>query len=209
MCIRDRLSSPWLLAGQVETPNGLELATSVRLFCDYGMSNSTTSEVVLPRNYSKLSDSLCGETRTGVGCGKCRTNHTVHYHSPGFLCKPAKPSGCKFGWIFYILSELLPVTVVFITVLVLNISFTSGALNGFILFCQLLDSLDIYAGRIVAFSDSGIKVWTQGCRTLYGFFNLEFFNSESLSFCIWKGASALDMLAFKYFTILFLSLIHI
>ena len=32
---------------------------------------------------------------------------------------------------------------------------------------------------------------------------MDFFDSESISFCLWKGASALDVLAFKYITILY------
>jgi hypothetical protein len=92
-----------------------------------------------------LDKSVCGDTRFGIVCGKCQDGYTVHFHSPGFLCKPAQPLGCKLGWLFYILSELVPVTVVFITVLVLNISFTSGAINGFILFSQLLASFDLSA----------------------------------------------------------------
>ena len=104
------------------------------------------------------------------------------------------------------ISELVPVTAVFILVFVFNISFTSGAVNGFILFSQLLGSLDIYAGGITVFSTTEKPKFdnaTQGYRVLYGFFNLDFFNAETLSFCLWKNASALDMLAFKYVTILY------
>ena len=143
-------------------------------------------------------------------CGRCQNNYTVHFHSPGFLCKPTEPAGCKLGWFFYILSEVVPITVVFIVVLVFNISFTSGAVNGFILFSQLLASLDIYAGGITVFSESEQNIFnaaTQGYQIVYGFLNLDFFNAESLSFCLWKGASALDMLAFKFFTILYTMLL--
>ena len=38
-------------------------------------------------------------------------------------------------------------------------------------------------------------------KVIYGFFNLDFFNIEPLSFCIWENASVLDMLSFKYITI--------
>ena len=143
-------------------------------------------------------------------CGRCQNNYTVHFHSPGFLCKPTEPAGCKLGWFFYILSEVVPITVVFIVVLVFNISFTSGAVNGFILFSQLLASLDVYAGGITVFSESEQNIFnaaTQGYQIVYGFLNLDFFNAESLSFCLWKGASALDMLAFKFFTILYTMLL--
>ena len=65
----------------------------------------------------------------------------------------------------------MPVTLVFIIVLVFNISFTSGAVNGFILFSQLLQSLDIDAKDINIFTDTRI----QGYRIVYGFFDVNFF----------------------------------
>ena len=96
----------------------------------------------------------------------------------------------------------MPVTVVFIIVLGFNISFTSGAVNGFILYTQLLSSLNIDASGIIVFP-TAISNLMKGCKLIYGFFNLNFFRIESLSFYIWPYASALDMLAIKYVTIMY------
>ena len=202
---------PGFWAGLVndnKEPNKTELGTTICPFCDYSNAKSDSSGVILPRSKSELTYYVCGKTRTGTLCGSCRPNYTVHYHSPDFLCKPVDKSLCKLGWLFYILSELVPVTVVFITVLVLNISFTSGAVNGFILFCQLIDSLDIDATGIITLTfpqaiGRTITYPTQVYQVIYGFFNLDFFNLEPLSFCLWNGATALDMLAIKYVTILY------
>ena len=134
-CVLDNFYShllPGFWAGLLT--NESELVTSPCPFCDYSSSASSTTEfeVILPRNYSELDQTVCGDTRTGVVCGMCRDNYTVHFHSPGFLCKLAEPVGCKLGWLFYLLSDnIVPVTAVFITVLALNISFTSGTVNGF------------------------------------------------------------------------------
>ena len=38
---------------------------------------------------------------------------------------------------------------------------------------------------------------------IYSTFNLDFFALEELSFCLWAGATALDMLVMKYVTVLF------
>ena len=181
------------------------LVTSWCRFCQPNLTSSKVSiddyHLRLPQNISELSNALCGETREGIVCGKCRKGYTVHFHSPGYLCKPAEPVGCKLGWLFYILSELVPVTVVFIVVLVLNISFTSGAVNGFILFSQLIRSLDLSAaGTVITPDNLNTK---QVYHAFYGFFNLEFFQLESLSFCLWKQASALDMVAVKYITLVY------
>ena len=185
-----------------------EFVTCPCPFCDYEniTSNDSEFEVILPQNYFELNRALCGETRTGIACGRCQENYTVHFHSPGFLCKPVEASGCKVGWLLYILSELLPVTIVFVAVLLFNINFTSGAISSFILFGQLLNTLDVSTSGLITFPEAvqqNIRVWTRVYQAIYGFINLEYFSYESISFCLLKDASALDMLAFKYVTILY------
>ena len=192
-----------LLPGAPTESSGLVTCTCP--FCNYKLSASEF-EVDLPRNYSDLNKAVCGDTRTGIVCGKCKHGYTVYFHSPNFLCKSIESVRCKLGWLFYLLSEIVPVTVVFIIVLVFNISFTSGTISGFILFSQLLSSFDLDASGIIKFSNSvkhKINEWAQIYLVLYGIFTLDFFNSESLSFCLMTKASALDMLAFKYVTILY------
>ena len=187
------------------------LVTATCPFCEYQINNFSDTpeyEVVLPRERSDLDMTVCGERRTGILCGKCREGYTVHFHSPDFLCKQLQdePLECKLGWLFYILSELVPLSVVFVTVLVLNISFTSGGISGFILFSQLLDSFDINASGIIAIGQTA-KVLTQIYQVIYGFFNINFFHTESLSFCLWKNASVLDMFAVKFITLLYILLL--
>ena len=199
--------TPGLWAGLI---GDKEMVTSIcpRSFCDYEQLNKydqmtpfTPFKIVLPQKSSDLDKTICGETRTGILCGSCRPGYTVHFHSPKYLCKPIDTNLCKFGWLFYILSELVPVTVVFITVIVFNISFTSGAVNGFILFSQILLSLNIDASGIITFPNQ--RSITEGYQFLYGFLNLDFFTTETMSFCLWSNATALDMLAFKYITIVY------
>ena len=183
-----------------------QLVTSACLFCD----SNKEKIIILPQQKDELDEILCGDTREGVVCGKCRENFTVHFHSPGYMCKPAEPLGCRLGWLFYIISEILPLTIMFITVLTLNIRFTSGAINGFILSVQLFSSLDLSAGGIITVPTSNgdfLDIAIQGYQVIYGFFNLDFFNSEHFSFCLWKHVTALDMIAFKFVTILYTMLL--
>ena len=192
------------MQSDMENNSKIELVTSYCPldFCSYTDTSSLALAVKLPRKYSQLNEAMCGKSRTGVTCGSCVVGSTTYFHSPKYRCKPADSTQCKLGWLFYILSELVPVTVVFIIVLVLNISFTSGAVNGFILYSPLLSSLNIDASGIIVFP-MGIADLMTGYHLIYGFFNLNFFQIESLSFCLWPGASALDILAFKYVTVVY------
>ena len=163
-------------------------------FCSYIKSRS----ILLPRNVSELDKLMCGPNRTGILCGNCTSGRTVYYNSPFYSCRVAEL--CKYGWLFYLLSELVPVTILFIIVLIFNISFTSGGINGFILFSQLLDTLLLDASGAIEIS-SKIHSISWGYHVFYGLFSLNFFNIEPLSFCLWNGATVLDVLAFKYVTI--------
>ena len=192
------------MLSDIENNSKIELVTSYCPldFCSYTDTSTVALAVKLPRKYSQLSRAVCGKFRTGVACGSCVIGYTTYFHSPKYQCKPADSTLCKVGWLFYILSELVSVTVVFITVLVLNISFMSGAVNGFIFYSQLLSSLNFDASGIIIFPTAIANLMT-GYKLIYGFFNLNFFQIENLSFCLWPGASALDMLVFKYVTVVY------
>ena len=200
--------SPGFWAGMLNDTNNKgvsELVTSLcpLHFCSYNDTNIISELAIpLPRSHSLLPEAMCGSSRTGVACGSCAPDYTTYFHSPKYICQRVDTTMCKVGWIFYIFSELVPVTVVFIAILTLNINFTSGAINGFILFSQLLISLHIDASGIVTLPPRLFPL-VEGYRLIYGLLNLEFFQIESLSFCLWHNASALDMLAFKYITVVY------
>lgn len=198
---------PGFWAGYVNTTEGVKLATNICPFgfCNYNSSNdlpmdSVMDEIRLPSFREELEGVVCGEERSGVLCGKCNPGFVVHFHSPYFECVKESINTCTFGWFLYILTEIVPATVLFIVILFFNISFTSGALNGFILFSQLLDTMLIDASGVITFPNN-VQSAIQISRFIYGFFNLDFFYLRSFSFCLWTDASVLDIVAFKYVTI--------
>ena len=87
---------------------------------------------MLPSNPDDLDRVICGESRKGIQCGHCHDGYNVYYHSPQLYCYKEEPVSCKLGWLFYILSELIPVTSVFGLVLLFKVNLTSGGPNGFI-----------------------------------------------------------------------------
>ena len=149
-------------------------------------------------NTSSLDRFVCRSNRTGILCGKCRGNLSVHYHSGTYDCKSNKL--CNIGWLLYILSELFPVTILFMFVIVFDISFTSGAVNGFVFFAQVMDALHYTAYDFFWFSPL-VSSLTDVHQFIYRIFNLDFSYINSLSFCLWEGASTLDILAFKFVTV--------
>lgn len=183
--------------------NGTLLTAECPLgYCLFGDSVSPKPFYVLPRTCDELDTYLCGsQSRTGVLCGKCMANHSVFFHSLRHNCHVCENK--YLGFFLYILSELLPVTLVFLCIISFNIQLTSGAWNSVILFAQIIDlfqvnSLELFKLPPVIFELTSIY------QFIFGWFSFDFFKFEDyLSFCIWDGARVIDVLAFKYVTTVF------
>ena len=184
-----------------EMPDNLYTAPCPLGFCN-DKENSNNSLLPLPSNASDtaLTDLICGKHRMGKLCGECRNGFSVYYHSQNYKCGDSKH--CNIGLLFYFLSEIVPLAVFFTIVIVFDIRFTSGTANGFIFFSQVLDSLSVDAKGAIQLPSLFDKL-SIGYRIIYGLFNFDFFCVDSLSFCLWKQATVLDTLAFKYITIAF------
>lgn len=189
--------------GYIGEPHPTNLYTSLcpTGYCSYNTTHTSySSSYIIPLNSSELNTFLCSPTRQGRVCGECIPETSVYYHSPQFSCR--SDNGCKLGWLWYMLSELVPITIVYIVIMMMNISFTSGAAKGFIFFAQVIETLDVNANGVNGLNPN--EKWLTIAGNIHNFiynaFNLEFFSHESLAFCLWKGAGTLDIVIMKYVT---------
>ena len=185
-------------AGCDSTTDTLLTAACPAGYCRYD-DDTSNPFYILPQTCQELDDYLCGpRNRNGRLCGECADNYTVFFHSEQYNCKE-----CKYGylgWLLYILSELLPVTLVFLIVVLLNVHITAGLWNSIILYAQIIDFVGT---RSLQSSElpRGLSALTSFYQLIYGSFNLDFFKFEdSLSFCLWDGATVMDVLVFRYLT---------
>lgn len=171
-----------------------------RGFCVRKSSNET--EILLPIEsfQSTLNKVICGIHRKGKLCGSCFNNESVYYHNDNYYCYCNKH--CEVGLLLYFVSEIIPVTVLFMAVIFFNVKFTSGALNGFIFFIQFIDTMLIDANGFIS-TNQLIRAFISVYQFLYRTFHLNFFTLDQLSFCLWRGANTLDILAFKYVTVIY------
>ena len=172
-------------------------------FCPIGYCSLNGRLLSSTANKTELNDIACAETHMGTLCGTCKSNHSVYYHNLHFLCKPN--NYCKFGWLFFILSEVLPVTIIFVVVIFFNITFTSGNINGFLFFAQVVPTLRVTAGGIIPLTSKIDKI----VLFIYHHFNLNPLVLEDMSFCLYKNASALDIMAISYITLVYAFLLTI
>ena len=175
---------------------------SVKL-CSYNNTNHRFGFYQLPIDYDKekLDEVVCSHNRIGPLCTKCIENHTVLYHSPSFKCEPFHH--CRYGILLYILSELLPITIIFIVIIIFNIYLTSGTLYTFIFYAQIIDNMSPNGFNTISFS-RGESLALDVLQTVYGLTDFNILNADSLSFCILnQDLSILDLFMFKYATTLY------
>ena len=181
---------------RTENENSLLSGMCPRGFCSYGKSNQLPEEAAK----DKLDNLICAESRTGILCGQCKQDFSVYFHNFDFECKPNHL--CNLGWFFYILSEIIPVTGLFLFILSFNISFTSGLTTGFVFFCQVVEVIRFQSLALIP--HTGVtQVLQKISSLLYLSFSLDMFAHDQLSFCLWKSAKAIDIHAFKFVTLLY------
>lgn len=172
-----------------------------RGFCFTNRPTETTHrDYILPSNTSvqALDNLICGAKRTGILCGSCTTNYSSYYHSSTYRCK--NNTKCKWGLLLFLITEILPVTILFIVIIVFDIKLTTGAFNAFLYFAQVSDTILITANGFVIFPVT-TYTFVRINHLITRMFNLNFFAIGELSFCLWKNAKTLDILVVKYITI--------
>ena len=164
-------------------------------------NNKAKDEISLPQDPVELNDQICNNHRHGVICAQCKNGTSVHsYTQSMFLCK--EETHCNLGILFFILSQIIPVTILFLIVILFDIQLTTGALNGFLFYAQIFDTLSLNADNFITFPEATRRL-LEALNFIVSIFNLKFFNLPALSFCLFKGANSLDVIAFDYITVVY------
>lgn len=153
-----------------------------------------------------LTRMMCGKFKRGILCGICEEGYSAYFHSSSHKCGP-KNGLCKFSFLFFVLSEIFPIVILFTIVIHFNISFTAGGITGFVLFSQILVMTPTDFGKVL-YNDTTpavkwLKAFQTGYTLIYNVFDFSFFSIDELSFCLWDGAGMMDALVVKYITTLF------
>ena len=166
-------------------------------YCSY--QNQSDGLYLIESDCLQLDRMSCANNRKGRLCGDCLDNYSVNLHSTNFVC--SKCTHFEYGIVFFILSELLPVTILFCFIIFFDVSLTSGPLSSFVFYAQVLDIFHVY--QYLDYVPKTINQLSVVYRFLFGIFNFAFLQFDGASFCIIKGAHALDILVLKYATTLY------
>jgi predicted outer membrane repeat protein len=173
-------------------------------FCSY----KTRSVLPVSRTCEGVNKetNICVENRRGQLCGECENGYSVYAHSAKLHCGKC-PHGAV-GILAYLASEIVPLFLLFVGIMAMKIKITSGFAQSFLLFAQTFFLIN-HAPSLRPLSDTS-SVLLRIHTFIIGFFNLSFFYVDEMSFCLWRGATALDIVAFRYVstfsTVLFLAI---
>ena len=167
-------------------------------YCDYH-SASATKKIDVPKSCDDINTNrLCTLQRKGQVCGECEEGSAVFYHSENFKCDKC-PYGAV-GLLLYVISELVPLILLFAVIMIMKLRMTSGLMQSTLLFAQTIIFINRTPSFIATYqaSQTFLRIHT----FLIGFLSLDFFRLDELSFCLWNGATVLHNLTFRYLTTL-------
>ena len=143
-----------------------------------------------------LEKQICGDSRHGRLCGRCDDNTSVYYHSASYTC--GNNTSCSYGIPIYIVSELLPVTIIFLIILLFNIRITSGAVYSFVLYIQILSRINITAFKTIHIEDRFTQYAVDFFQIVIGVFSFEI---RSGGFCMFQTNTIMNLLMIQYATL--------
>ena len=169
----------------------------------YRFSATVTEGTVLPSDWSDIEEVLCGGLhRKGIGCGDCIKGYGPSTDIYDYECVKCTSNDSRVNWLWYILLEYIPLTVMFVVLVIFDINATSGAGNAFIFFAQMVTTIfDIIQEGIVPV-DVLTSNHTHAIRAVYqlpyGIWNLEFFSVLAPPFCLSQDIGTYGIIVMNY-----------
>ena len=152
---------------------------------------------LLPRDANKatLDKFVCGNrSRTGLLCGECIEGYSVVMNSPTFTCYRCKDP--HLGILYLLLSYIIPVSILFYIIMAYNIRMTTGPIGAFLFFSQIFSSQYRFAFEYSITADKTLTA-SSIITAIYSITNLQFFQHNLFSYCLFQNAGTIDILAFN------------
>ena len=181
------------------TPDSLLTGLCITKLCNPNNCDHSQSCSLPPMADERaLEKQICGDSRHGRLCGRCDDNTSVYYHSASYTC--GNNTSCSYGIPIYIVSELLPVTIIFLVILFFNIRITSGAVYSFVFYIQILSQLNLTAFKTIHIEDRFTRYAVDVFQLVIGIFSFEI---QSGGFCIFQTDTIMNLLMIKYATLVY------
>ena len=153
----------------------------------------------------ELNDRVCGPfNREGLLCSKCKPGYGPAPYSWSLKCEKCHDEYVGWFWLLYLLLELVPLTVFYLIVILLNIHVTSPPFTAFVFFCQLFTILfkeSVYFNvGVIRYSS---KIFLYIISTLISIWNLDIFRHVVPPFCVSSKLTDVDTVLLEYISVLY------
>ena len=202
-------------SGMVEVRNGFCITYDAQDgqyysgVCPYSYKENVTNRLfsVLSTDPDRLRDSLCGPyNRQGLLCGECIDGYGPAVYSLDMKCVDCSNLSTSVAIVVYLLLQFIPITLVFIGMLVFRLNITSGPLLGYVFFCQFYASSikPSYPFSEYLTSHSMSSFLTHSGIVLCDFWNLNVFRSIVPPFCVSEKLTNIHVLMLNFIPGLYL-----
>ena len=170
------------------------------VLCHFSHDNLThdLNGIELPSNISELNGYMCAPlNRKGAVCSECIDGFGPSLVSLGYECSNC--TSTRYNLPLYFLMELGPITLFYVLIVLLQISFTSAPMTGFIMYSQivlfeiLLRNNFIFRTTLAEFP-SLVRV----IATFYATWNLDFLRYIVSPFCVSSRLKLIDLLFIQH-----------
>ena len=178
-------------------------------YFQFNVFNTTSSGYTqLPSILTELNHSLCGPiNRRGIVCSECAHGFGPSISSFGYKCINCTNSW--YGVSLYLFLEFVPITVLYLFILILQIRVTSAPMTCFIMYAQftvtVLDLASYESSlRKLMFDEKGdLRLDVKIVHTFYGVLNLDFFRYTVPPFCISNKIKFIHIVFLGYISVFY------
>ena len=161
--------------------------------------------LVLTCSCEEVNERICGPfNREGLLCSKCKPGYGPAPYSWSLKCEKCRDEYVGLFWLLYLLLELVPLTVFYLMVILLNIHVTSPPFTAFVFFCQLFTLLfkeSVYFNvGVISYSS---KIFLYIISTLISIWNLDIFRYVVPPFCVSSKLTDVDIVLLEYISVLY------
>ena len=175
--------------------------------CPFLPNTKEIKSVYLPENITNVAtfneEVMCHAlNRKGVSCGKCNDHSAVAVNSYSSECMNIEKCH-NYNWIYLLLADLVPVTLLFLIVILFDFNITSGYANSYILFSQLM-SLPInilvieYQLAFVTRNYLRASHITLTLESFYSIWSLNLGQTLTPNVCVGHSIETIDSIALQY-----------
>ena len=161
----------------------------------------------LPRDPAELDQTLCSHYhRTGLLCGECISGYGPSVYSFDLHCSNCSEMSTLAAAALYLVLETVPITSLFLVLMVLQVNIMSGPMLGYVIFCQyyivvIANAKEVF-GSITSLSPH-LNNLTHFSLTLSAVWSLQFFRFIVPPFCLNAKVRALHVIMLRLSTALF------